>query len=72
MKILFLTKKKLNNYKKIIEKLSNEALVNNNFDLFEQGVLLMNDICGLDGLNYARQMCEKRIKELEKELESEG
>lgn len=71
MRIVFISSKKQKFYTETIEMLVNTALHNNEFDLAEDGANLMSDICGLDGLNYAKQMCEKRLKELEKELESE-
>lgn len=71
MKIVFVSNKKQKFYTETIEKLVSIALYNYEFDLAEDGAILMGDICGLDGLNYARSISEKRIKELIKELESE-
>ena len=71
MRIVFISSKKQKLYTETIYKLGSVALHHNEFDLFENSAILMGDICGLNGLNYARQMCEKRIKELKKELERE-
>ncbi len=71
MTIVFISSKKKKFYIETIYRLVSAALNNQEFDLVEDGAILMGDICGLDGLNYSKQMCEKQIKELEKELERE-
>lgn len=68
MRIIFLSKKKEENHMRIIEKFTRMALVNNDFELAEDGVDLMSDLFGLKGLLFGQIMCEKRLGELRDEL----
>lgn len=68
MRIIFLSKKKEEKHIRTIEKLTHMALVNGDFKLGEDGVELMGDIFGLKGLLFGKAVCEKRIEELQDEL----
>ena len=69
--IIFLPKNKKEKHMQTIEKLTHMALENNDFELAEAGVDLMGDFFGLQGLNFGKAMCEKRLAELQDKLKGE-
>ena len=71
MKIIFVTKEKRKFYEETIEDLVRIALYNNEFEIAENGAILMSDICGLHGLNYAKAKCDERLKQSLAESEEE-
>ena len=68
MRIIFLSKKKEEKHMQTIQKFVHVALMNGDFKLCEDGVELMGDIFGLKGLLFGKAACEKRIEELQDEL----
>ena len=69
--ITFLPKNKKEKHMQTIEKFTHMAIENNDFELAEAGVDLMGDIFGLQGLNFGKTMCEKRLAELQDKLKGE-
>ena len=43
--------------------------MHNEFELFEQGANFMYDICGFDGLYYAKEKSAERMRKTELEIE---
>lgn len=68
---IFLSQKKKEKHIRTIEALTHMAIENNDFELAEAGVDLMGDIFGLQGLNFGKTMCEKRLSELQDKLKGE-
>lgn len=68
MRIIFLSKKKEEKHIRTIEKLTNMAFDNGDFELGIDGVELMNDIFGLKGLLFGKAMSDKRLAELQDKL----
>lgn len=62
MRIIFLSKKKEEKHMRTIEKFTNMAFANGDFELGEDGVELMGDIFGIKGLLFGKAMCNKRLE----------
>ena len=68
MRIIFLSKKKEEKHMRTIEKLTHMALANGDFELVTDGIKLIGDIFGIEGLLFCKAMSDKRLAELQDEL----
>lgn len=75
MRIIFLSKKKEERHMRTIEKFTHMALANDDFELVTDGIKLIGDIFGIEGLLFCKAMSDKRLAELQdelKEIQAEG
>lgn len=63
MRIIFLSKKKVEKHMRTIDKFTHMAIANNDIELGADGVELMGDIFGIKGLLFSQAMCKKRLAE---------